>query len=141
MRSDSASRCAGARAADSRRWITAGTSPRLRFDPFSRRWAGVYVCSSRTSPYVLLIPRGYERDTGRSSKRAASGTVKTQWGAGALVEARSVGDQIVGRAGPDRAGKRLADDVAGHARRITAPGKQADQAPHLGLLRQSAHGG
>jgi hypothetical protein len=138
VRSDSASRCAGARAADSRRWITAGTSPRLRFDPFSRRWAGVYVCSSRTSPYVLLIPRGYERDTGRSSKRAASGTVKMPWRAGVLVEARSVGDQIFGRAGPDRAGKRLADDVAGHARRITAPGQQANQAPHLGLLRQSA---
>ncbi len=140
MRSESVSRCAGARAADSRRWITAGTSPRLRFDPFSRRWAGVYVCSSRTSPYVLLIPRGYERDPDRSSKRAASGTVKSPWRAGAPVEARSVGNQIVGRAGPDPAGKRLADDVAGHARRITAPGQQADQAPRLGLLRQSAHG-
>jgi hypothetical protein len=141
VRSDAASRCAGARAADSRRWITAGTSPRLRFDPFSRRWAGVYVCSSRTSPFVLLIPRGYERDTGRSSKRAAKWHCESPWRARAPVEARSVGDQIVGRAGPDPAGKRLADDVAGHARRIAAPGQQADQAPRLGLLRQSAQGG
>jgi hypothetical protein len=140
MRSDCASRCAVARAADSRRWITAGASPRLRFDPFSRRWAGVYVCSSRTSPFVLLIPRGYERGPGRSSKRAGGGAGKSPGRGVSRLGARLVGDQIVGDAGPDPAGKRLADDIAGHARRVAAPGQQADQAPHLGLVRQPTQG-